>query len=155
MGSNSPILPTMPNSTNSTVGGSRIALTIVALCGGTTLLIHPSVPHHLRALREWGSTQSILIFGYGAHATAYLAMSFAVLSVATRCGRRMEFWAVTVLLMHAVVTETSQIGIPHRTWDPWDLLVNLVSVLVAYRIWSMASGRSASTTEVADRNCGT
>ena len=128
----------LPNSTNSTVERSRFYVAIAALCAGTTLLLHPSVPGLLRVLRDWGSTRAITIFGYGAHATAYLVMTVAILSIATRCGRRAEDAAVAILLMHGILTETAQLAIPHRTWDPLDLLANLVSVLVAGGVWRLS-----------------
>ena len=128
-------MPTLPNSTNSTTGRARTGLAVVALCGGTTLLLHPSVPRLLRVLRDWGSPLANTIFGYGAHATAYLVMTFAVLSIATRYGRRSEIGAVAALMIHGILTETAQRGIPHRTWDPLDLLTNLVCVCVASIVW--------------------
>ena len=130
-------MPTLSNSTNSTIDGARIGLAVIALCGGTTLLLHPSVPRLLRVLRDWGSPPANTILGYGAHASAYLVMTFAVLSIASRDGRRAEIGAVAVLLMHGILTETAQLGIPHRTWDPLDLLANLVSVLVASGVWRL------------------
>ncbi len=115
----------------------------MALSAGTTLLLHPSVPRLLRVLRDWGSIRANTIFGYGAHATAYLVMTFAVLSVATRCGRRTEIGAIAALLVHGILSEIAQLGIPQRSWDPLDLLANLVSVLVASAVWSLTRTRSA------------
>ena len=70
-------------------------------------------------------------------------MTFAVLLVATRFGRRTELWAVAALLIHGILSEISQLAIPQRSWDPLDLLANLVSVLVACAVWSLARTRSA------------
>ena len=135
---NPTILPMLPNSTNSTRTSSRLGLAVATLCGGTTLLLHPSVPSLLRALRDWGSMRANTIFGYGAHATAYLVMTFTVLAIATRYGRRAELWAIAILLIHGILTETAQLMIPQRSWDPLDLLANLVSVLVAGGVWRLA-----------------
>ncbi len=130
-------MPTLPNSMNSTTDGARTGLAVIALCGGTTLLLHPSVPRLLQVLRDWGSPSANTILGYGAHASAYLVMTFTVLSIATRFGRRTEIGAVAVLLIHGILTETAQLGIPHRAWDPLDMLANLVSVLVASGVWKL------------------
>ena len=142
---NPTILPMLPNSTNSTRISSRLGLAVATLCGGTTLLLHPSVPSLLRALRDWGSMRANTIFGYGAHATAYLVMTFTVLAIATRYGRRAELWAIAILLLHGILTETAQLMIPQRSWDPLDLLANLVSVLVAGGVWRLASLRPTDT----------
>ncbi len=85
------------------------------------------------------------IFGYGAHATAYLVMTFTVLAIATRYGRRAELWAIAILLLHGILTETAQLMIPQRSWDPLDMLTNLVSVLVAGGVWRLASLRPTDT----------
>ncbi len=114
----------------------------MTLCVGTTALLHPSVPKLLRVLRDWGSVRANTIFGYGAHATAYFVMTIAVLSIATRCGFRTKITAIVALLVHGILSEIAQLGIPERSWDPLDLLVNLASVLVASGIWSLISTRS-------------
>lgn len=129
------ILPGMPNAMNSTARVSRIGFAVCVLCGGTTLLLHPSVPRQLKALRLWASEPSITIFGYAAHATAYLAMTFTVLMIVSRFGHRTEIAAVAALLVHGILTETAQLMIPQRTWDPLDLMANLLSVLLASGLW--------------------
>lgn len=62
----------------------------------------------------------------------------------TRFGLRTKITAIAALLVHGVLSEIAQLGIPERSWDPFDLLVNLVSVLVASAIWSLIHARSVS-----------
>lgn len=144
----------MSNSTNSTVGWARTSLAVVALCVGTTVLLHPSVPRLLRVLRDWGSVRANTIFGYGAHATAYFVMTFAVLSIATRYGHRTKIAAIAFLLIHGILTEITQLWIPERSWDPLDMLTNLVSVLVASGVWSLTQARSVPGDRLANPSHG-
>ena len=104
---NPTILPSLLNSMNSTRAASSDWLAVAALCGGTTLPFLPSVADRMGALRDWGSTRAIAIFGAGAHATAHLAMTGTILSITTHFGCRADFAAVASYRIHGIVTDTA------------------------------------------------
>lgn len=62
--------------------------------------------------------------------------------IASRFGHRTEIATVMALLVHGFLTETAQLMIPERTWDPLDLLANVVSVLLAAGLWGTLTTRA-------------
>ncbi|MCA9079902.1 MAG: VanZ family protein, partial [Planctomycetaceae bacterium] len=69
--------------------------------------------------------------GYAAHSIAYFTLTLTVLSCLRPERGEHDVAIVSGLLLHGIATETSQVLIPGRSWDVFDLSCNLTATLAA------------------------
>ena len=109
----------------------RLAVGLLPVAVLTVSLLHPRTPELRRYLRgllpsDWTYFDIACQFGYLAHSVAFFSVTVYVTLVAGGRPRRAKQILAAILAM-GLLTETLQLLIPNRDFDPNDLLCNAVA----------------------------
>lgn len=112
----------------------RLLLLFATAACLTGLLLHPSVPAVYKAVRGSLPLMPARDFGYPAHVAAYLTFG-ALAARLTRVQTPRGGWLlIGGLALHGVTSETLQLGVAGRTFDPGDMACNLLSAAAGVRL---------------------
>ena len=133
------------------IGFARAAAAAVPVAALAASLLHPRIPEVRRSLRrllpsDWTYLDTACQFGYLAHSVAFVSVTaFLVVLFGGPVARSRRIWAVVIAF--GIATETLQLAIPYRDFDPYDMLCNLLAASCGYAIGrGFVSGRPANLT---------
>ena len=130
---------------------ARVVASVTLLAGLLTLILHPGVPKLHRSLRsllpaDWTFFDDACRFGYLAHSGCYFAVAGFVLFLFRKSGPVVRRRLIAALLASGVASEVTQIAIPGRDFDPYDMLCNVGAIFTAA---IAVRPRTAATAKVA------
>lgn len=130
-----------PQLANGSGSGSRrgpLAFSVLFV-GATFVLLHPKAIHVYRSWWHAVTPASHDAGGYVAHSICYATLAAVGVMLLPRTWHVLFYAA---LLLHGVATEFMQQFIPGRTFDPKDIVCNVLAATVAFvaaSAWSLYS----------------